>query len=319
LEESNLPEEARSFLASWLGEGWTAQPLRGDASIRAYYRVSAPGGERYMVCYYPESLRPDLHRFLRAYGSIERHASVPAVLKYDEAAVAQDDVGDVTLFDVLHQDRDRGLRLYQRAVDLLVGFQRAPRLAGEVNPPFDHAKFLGELEMTSEFYVRKLHSVSVSDSLTDIFDQICTEITSHPYVLCHRDYHGQNLHVVNEELFVIDYQDLRMGPDTYDLASLLRDRGVGEIIGEHDEDRLIEYYAGRIDGAEGLRRRYFVSLLQRSLKILGTFARQALERGRTHYLDFVPSALGSVERALAELPEYAELRSCFPMSYSKHN
>ena len=34
-----------------------------------------------------------------------------------------------------------------------------------------------------------------------------------------------------------------MGPDTYDLASLLRDRGVARILGEETELELVDYYA----------------------------------------------------------------------------
>src|SRR6185503_6624824 len=111
------------------------------------------------------------------------------------------------------------------------------------------------------------------------FRKLCTKIAGHPYTLCHRDYHGQNLHVIDDDLYVIDYQDLRMGPDTYDLASLLRDRGVARILGEEIELDLVDYYARRSGASGDVRGRYFETLLQRSLKILGTFARQPLERG----------------------------------------
>ena len=42
-------------------------------------------------------------------------------------------------------------------------------------------------------------------------------------MLCHRDYHSRNLMLSQGQLYLIDFQDARMGPDTYDLASLLRD------------------------------------------------------------------------------------------------
>jgi len=34
-----------------------------------------------------------------------------------------------------------------------------------------------------------------------------------------------------------------MGPDTYDLASLLRDRGVARILGDQTELEFVDYYA----------------------------------------------------------------------------
>ena len=106
-----------------------------------------------------------------------------------------------------------------------------------------------------------------------------------------------------------------MGPDTYDMASLLRDRGVARFIGEDTEMELLAYYAG-LRGADGqLRQRYFETLLQRSLKILGTFSRQPIERGRLHYLEFIPPTLESVDRCLRELPEFEELARAFPLRF----
>ena len=42
-------------------------------------------------------------------------------------------------------------------------------------------------------------------------------------MLCHRDYHSRNLMLHGGALYIIDFQDARIGPDTYDLVSLLRD------------------------------------------------------------------------------------------------
>ena len=112
-----------------------------------------------------------------------------------------------------------------------------------------------------------------------------------------------------------------MGPDTYDVASLLRDRGVARILGEETELELVDYYADwRVHGLpartelpqgerRSMRRRYFETLLQRSLKILGTFSKQPLTRGRMWYLDFIPPTLESIHRCIDELPEYGALAS----------
>ena len=92
--------------------------------------------------------------------------------------------------------------------------------------------------------------------------------------------HGGSLHI-------IDFQDARMGPDTYDLTALIRDRGVARIIGDEAELELLDHYAAVTSAAGDVRRRYFETLLQRSIKILGTFSAQPILRGRMHYLDFI--------------------------------
>jgi len=317
MDPAALPDEASAFLREFLGDAWIVEPLPGDASVRRYFRIRLPDSTTHMLAYYPREVRQQLEQFLSAYRSVQPHGRVPEVLRHSESAVLQADVGDQTLFDLLHQDRQAGVQLYRAAIDALVDFQRAG--PGEVNPAFTADFFFNELEMTREFYVDALMGESEESSrkLIPLFRRLAESLARHPYVLCHRDYHGQNIHIINGTLYIIDYQDLRMGPDTYDLASLLRDRGVARILGEETEMELLDYY-GRAEArpALGLRQRYFETLLQRSLKILGTFSRQPIERGRLHYLEFIPPTLESVERCLGELPEFEALSRTFPLRFS---
>ncbi|GAC1429332.1 MAG: phosphotransferase [Thermoanaerobaculia bacterium] len=311
---SPLPSEAEAFVTEWLGDRWSAQALPGDASVRAYYRIAGPDGKTYMLAYYPPEVRPQLRRFMAAYEAVSPHGSVPGVVRHSDASVVQNDVGDRTLFDFLHDDPAAGVQLYRAAIDLLAGFQRSP--AREINPPFTAGFFLSELDMTREYYVDKLMDVHDSARLDPFFRRLAESLSGHPYVLCHRDFHGQNIHIINDTLYLIDYQDLRLGPDTYDLASLLRDRGVARLIGDDAELELVDYYAQRSLAPEGLRRRYFETLLQRSIKILGTFAKQPIVRGRMHYLEFIPPTLESIHRCLDELPEFSALSDLLPMHFS---
>lgn len=307
---SGLPSEAAPFVDDWLGPGWSAQPLAGDASVRAYYRITGRDGRTYMLAWYPEEVRPQLRRYLEATECVAPHARVPDVLRYCDVAVLQYDAGDRTLFAALHEDRGEGLRLYRAAIDLLAAFQQAPDRG--LNAAFTAGFFYGELEMAREFFVEELMQRDVTPILP-ILKTLSENVARHPYRLCHRDFHGQNIHVQNDTLYLIDYQDLRMGPDTYDLASLLRDRGVARIIGDQAELDLLDHYAHSA-GVEGdVRHRYFETLLQRSIKILGTFSKQPIVRGRMHYLEFIPATLESIGRCLDELPEYAPLRDIFPL------
>jgi len=312
--DSRLPPEASTFLRDWLGEGWQADPLHGDASVRGYFRVTGPDGARYVLAYYPEQVRSELPRFIGAYQAIAPTGRVPEVLKHSPFAVAQRDVGDQTLYDLLLTDRPRAMPFYREAIDLLLQFQGAP--GQEVNAPFTVESFQAELEMTRQFYVEQLMGVADSKSLVAWFERLAVKVAAHPYVLCHRDYHGQNLHVFNGTLYMIDYQDMRMGPDTYDLASLLRDRGAADLLGADAEQELLEYYRSGRSADEALIARYYETLLQRSIKILGTFARQPLVRGRMHYLDFIPPTISSVRVCLERLPEFAPMTAELPLDFS---
>jgi aminoglycoside/choline kinase family phosphotransferase len=327
MTETALPADAAAMLRQWIGEAWTAEALPGDASFRRYFRIELPDGSTRMLAWYPVDVQSQLRRFLDAYASVKPTAYLPTVLHQSEGAALMEDVGDRTLYDVLHEDRAEGVKWYRKAITLLFYFQRAG--GTDINPPFTAAFFRDELEMTREFYVEKLMGVPHEKTLElePILKKLANNIARHPYVLCHRDYHGQNIHVFNDKLYLIDFQDMRMGPDTYDLASLLRDRGVARILGEDTEMDLVDYYAewravgvpGRTELPQGerrnMRRRYFETLLQRSVKILGTFSKQPVTRGRMWYLDFIPPTIESVRRCIQELPEYGALQQLLPMQF----
>ena len=309
---SIIPPEAARYVEEWLGPGWSAAALAGDASVRAYFRITAADGRTYMLAWYPEEVRAQLARFLGAYEAVAPHGRVPEVLQSCDVAVLQHDVGDRTLFAMLHDDREEGIRLYRDAIDLLAAFQKASDRG--LNAPFTAEFFYAELEMAREFYVEKLMQGDV-EPILPLLKKLCENVARHPYVLCHRDFHGQNLHIIDDTIYLIDYQDLRQGPDTYDLASLLRDRGVARILGDDTELDLLAHYV-ELTAAEGdVRHRYFETLLQRSIKILGTFSKQPIVRGRMHYLEFIPATLESIRRCLDELPEYAALRDIFPLAF----
>lgn len=321
-----LPGKAAASLDAWIGRDWIAAPLAGDASVRIYYRVTRSDGETYVLACYPDEVKPELRRFLEAYRAVSRHAYVPRVMEHDDSAVLQQDVGDQTLFNLLHEDRTEGVRWYRKAITLLVYFQRAGEVG--INPSFTADFFANELEMSREYYVERLMGATEDGSLElkPLLRKLADNIARHPYVLCHRDYHGQNIHIFEGKLYLIDYQDMRMGPDTYDLASLLRDRGVARLLGE-SELELVDYYADwRVHGfparsplteeeRRSMRRRYFETLLQRSIKILGTFAKQPIVRGRMHYLEFIPPTIESVRRCIEELPEFERLGLILPTGF----
>lgn len=311
-----VPAEAAASLDRWLGGGnWAASPIAGDASARQYFRVRMEGGSTLVLTFYPEYVREGLGRFLRANVALQGLVPVPRLYEHDEASVLQEDVGDLSLSALLETDRDTALDRYREAGALLESFRVVGEDGRAVNPAFDRAKFTEELDMTRRFYVETLAGAD-SRALERPFARLAERLTTHPYTLCHRDYHGHNLYISNNIIYVIDYQDMRMGPDMYDLASLLRDRGVWKALGRGIENELIARHAGaRGESPANVRKRYLEALLQRSIKAIGTFARLVVVYGRRQYLAFIDPTLESVRECVDELDEWQELRSLFPFEY----
>ena len=95
------------------------------------------------------------------------------------------------------------------------------------------------------------------------------------------------------ELYIIDFQDARMGPDTYDLVSLLRDSYVD--LPEETSNELIAYFLAlkrpKPANEREFRRRFDIMALQRNLKALGTFGYQTTARRNPVYIQYIPRTL----------------------------
>jgi hypothetical protein len=313
---THVPAEAAVEIDHWLGGGnWLAEPLAGDASVRSYFRVHRSNGQTFILAYYPPLVREGLGRFLNAYDALCGVVPVPAVLEHGESTVLQQDVGNLSLALLFERDKTAAIERYREAAALLATFDGAGEAGRSVNPAFDQAKFLEELDMTRRFYVEELAGGD-GRRLEEPFSRLAERLTAHPYTLCHRDFHGHNLFLFNRQLYVIDYQDMRMGPDMYDLASLLRDRGVWKGIGPELESVLVAARAEVLcEELSVVRRRYLEALLQRSIKAIGTFARLVVVNGRRRYLAYIGTTLETVRECAHELDEWQDLTALFPFEF----
>ena len=100
-----------------------------------------------------------------------------------------------------------------------------------------------------------------------------------------------------------------MGPDTYDLASLLRDSYVD--LTPQQVDELLAFFLalkGDRGGEAEFRRRFDLMALQRNLKALGTFGYMTTSRNNTVYIQYIPRTVAYVKANLAKYPRFERLR-----------
>jgi len=250
---------------------------------------------------------------------------VPAVLhgSNELGIIAQQDLGDVTLQAHLGAaSAEEHAARYREAVSFIALLQqRGEQLRSPLYPPygvaFDTDKLAWELEFFYKYFLRQYRGLSpslpVQQELSREWAAIVEELAGEPRVLCHRDYHSRNLMLHGGALYIIDFQDARMGPDTYDLVSLLRDSYVD--LGASQVDELIAYFLAVSYGAAGaagaaaqeFRRRFDLMALQRNLKALGTFSYQTVTRGNPVYLQYVPRTLNYVRANLEKYPRFTHL------------
>ena len=287
------------------------EPLAGDASDRRFVRVIPPGTPSRVLVLHDGPIDPATLPLIRVAELFRRlPARVPALHGTDAALgiVVLEDLGDTMLEDaVATLPADEREARYREAVETIAAIQQGGRrLAASGAAPFglvfDVAKLTQELDFFVAHFVagyrRRALAAPARRALDDEFRTLAADMAAEPRVLCHRDFHSRNLMLHRDRLHVIDFQDARMGPDTYDLASLLRDAYVE--LDAAEVDRLLTHYqtvTGTRDGA-ALRRRFVRTTVQRALKALGTFGYQITVRGNPRYRDAVPRTLAYARDAI---------------------
>jgi aminoglycoside/choline kinase family phosphotransferase len=300
-------------------------PLTGDASDRRYFRAYARDGQSIVLALHSAPFEVGTLPFVnvaRLFSQIP--LPIPKILGHadDLGVLVVQDLGDVTLQAHLGAaSAGEHAALYRQAIGLIDALQRrGDQLEADEYLPyhvaFDVAKLTWEMEFFVKHFVEAYRGAAIPPAaraaISEEWVPLVHELASEPRVLCHRDYHSRNLMLHEGQLFIIDFQDARMGPDTYDLASLLRDSYVD--ISEDAVEDFIAYFlalkgqapAGR-DAAE-FRRRFDLMALQRNLKALGTFGYQTATRLNPVYIQYIPRTLRSATNNLAKYPRWARLR-----------
>lgn len=302
--------------------------LTPDASTREYFRIPWQKGTA-VAAVYPEPFDPSVHPYLdvtRLF--LASHLPVPEVLDVngEVGIIVQEDLGSRQLCQVFQEvTEDEREMLLEQAIEIIgriqaatgEAFQRssiASRLA------FDEAKLAWELNFFLEHYFGSYRKENLTHGQTAELkvelNDIAAELAAVPRVLCHRDYHTANLMLdQNGKVRVVDHQDARMGPASYDLVSLLLDRqpatpSLAELRGH----RLYFLETRRRYGLEPIdpddfSREFRLMTIQRGLKAVGTFSCQTAVYGRgAFYEKHIQPTFGIVLQAAEWLERFPVLQ-----------
>jgi aminoglycoside/choline kinase family phosphotransferase len=327
------------FVSSSASQLHSLVKLPGDASSRKYYRavLMDPRGPKSLIVMKTDSfVEQGLELpFLVVRDHLERSGvRVPRVHDVDPARglVLLEDLGDVTLLRLLQDcsNSDSERHYYERVIDALVQLQVRAGPEGAARPieafqlEFDLEKLMWETHFTIEHFYEKYLKRTIDPAHRTImengFQEICNRLASEPKVLAHRDFHSRNVMVVPgtspnapSEYVMIDFQDARMGPAQYDLASLLKDSYYQ--LEESQIRRLLDYYIAKYEALTGqvLDRGRFIEVfdlmaVQRNFKAIGSFASFLNRRGDATYLKYIGNTFENIRRTLLKYPRYSELR-----------
>jgi aminoglycoside/choline kinase family phosphotransferase len=326
LEGVDTRDRIQTFLTQSSPGGREAKvvPLTGDASDRRYFRVLFRDEAPRVLAVHPGPIDFDALPFVNVARLLSSMpVPVPRILDHSRelGIIALEDLGDVTLqAHVGAASAAEHAALYREAVALITTIQHRGRELESshyvpYNVAFDVEKLTWELRFFTKHFLEAYRGAQLSDAtreaLSAEFAAIAAELAAEPRVLCHRDYHSRNLMLHDGRLYIIDFQDARMGPDTYDLVSLLRDSYVD--FSAQQVEALIAFFLAKrgASAAEDadFQRRFDLMALQRNLKALGTFGFQTTSRANPVYIQYIPRTLMYVRANLARHKRFGRLRT----------
>jgi len=308
---------------------YNVRKLLGDASARQYYRYVTDSGTSYILAAYPEPFDSRNFTYNQIYDLLQEiEVPVPEIIGIDGplGIVLQQDLGDESLQKTLIKaDYKQKKLLLKDALSLVVAIQEKgttafkPEYIG-YHQAFDEEKLEWELQFFKRHYLhsyRRLTLDGLEEELDREFSHLARQLARYPRVLCHRDYHVRNMMVHNGILYVIDFQDARWGPPSYDVASLLKDSLDLDL---ETVDELMGYYLDLVCSADlpkvppstfesaGFRRQLNLMTIQRLLKALGTYAYQIIVREHFIYEQYMAGSLNRTVISLEEVPEFPTIK-----------
>src|SRR5882672_2759857 len=315
--ESPAENRMAAYCNQTFGDQTQLTKLIGDASTRQYFRVQN-GTDSYIAAVYPESIDPETHPYCDVTNLFtDAGVPVPHIIDVDgpNGIILQEDLGDLRLqdrFGVASEDEIK--KAYERAIDIIIQIQSATRLAYERRSvasklAFDEGRLFWELQFFFKHFMAvsgKQLSESEEAAVLGDLTSVARELAARTRLLTHRDYHSRNLMLgSNGDLYVIDHQDARMGPFSYDLASLLydpyatlgdamitdlynyyllsfkaaiitEDICIAREVAVGDERQFIEFETLKLENFDTteFRQEFELMTLQRMLKAIGTYTYQ---------------------------------------------
>ncbi|MFN3722466.1 MAG: aminoglycoside phosphotransferase family protein [Paracoccaceae bacterium] len=278
--------------------------LAGDASDRKYDRLTRHG-ETAVLMDAPPGTGDNPADFVKIAQHLKSLGlSAPKILAQDlqQGFLLIEDLGDALFARVLDDDPQREPALYQSAADVLAHLHRFPAPPGL--PDLSAQDWARAAAFALDWYafgatgVRPDHTAFLA-ALTDALHHHADK----PRVLILRDYHAENLLDLPGRhglaaVGLLDFQLAQMGQPGYDLVSLLQDarRDVStEVVAQ-----TIRHFIGLTDCNQMEFEASFAVLgAQRSLRILGIFARLCMVGGKPQYLRLIPRVWQHLQTSLA--------------------
>ena len=261
-------KEITNWLSKTIGNSsFNIKELRQEASDRKYYRIKAENISYVLTDNFDKT--DQSANFLYASKILKNSSvNVPEVLAFSEDLrfVLLQDLGDESL-DINDEYNDE--KILEMALEQLSKIYFSDQ---DVLKSVTKESLLLQTNSFMDFCREKKCSNDEIKSLENLRNELVHNLLNQQFMPSHNDFERRNLMMFEGKLFVIDFQDLNMGPIGIDLASIMYEHSyeypkalIDNLLEKHLKDN------GLNASSAELKDMIMHALAHRSMRVVGTF------------------------------------------------
>ena len=261
-------KEITNWLSKTIGNNsFNIEELRQEASDRKYYRIKADNVSYVLADNFDKT--DQSANFLYASKILKNsYVNVPEVLAFSEDLrfLLLQDLGDKSL-DTDNEFKDE--KILEMALEQLSKIYFSDQ---DVLRSATKESLLIQTNSFIDFCKENKLSNDELKALENLRNNLVQNLLNQQFIPTHNDFERRNLMMFEENLFVIDFQDLNMGPIGIDLASIMYEHSyeypkalIDNLLEKHLKDN------GLNASSAELKDMIMHALAHRSMRIVGTF------------------------------------------------
>ena len=261
-------KEITNWLSKTIGNSsFNIKELRQEASDRKYYRIKTENTSYVLTDNFDKT--DQSANFLYASKILKNSSvNVPEVLAFSEDLrfVLLQDLGDESL-DINDEYNDE--KILEMALEQLSKIYFSDQ---DVLKSVTKESLLLQTNSFMDFCREKKCSNDEIKSLENLRNELVHNLLNQQFIPSHNDFERRNLMMFEGKLFVIDFQDLNMGPIGIDLASIMYEHSyeypkalIDNLLEKHLKDN------GLNASSAELKDMIMHALAHRSMRVVGTF------------------------------------------------
>ena len=261
-------KEITNWLSKTIGNNsFNIEELRQEASDRKYYRIKADNFSYVLADNFDKT--DQSANFLYASKILKNSSvNVPEVLAFSEDLrfLLLQDLGDKSL-DTDNEFKDE--KILEMALEQLSKIYFSDQ---DVLRSATKESLLLQTNSFIDFCKENKLSNDELKALENLRNNLVQNLLNQQFIPTHNDFERRNLMMFEENLFVIDFQDLNMGPIGIDLASIMYEHSyeypkvlIDDLLEKHLKNN------GLKASSEELKNMIMHALAHRSMRIVGAF------------------------------------------------